>query len=114
MAVDIKQRIAASERPDGILIGDIANTISLATGQPSINATWGTRDAGWKLARYKPTFYVSLGQDKETRAIIAADYDLSLLGTYDVFGNYYQGKRVHFYALQPRTNDGRPRSRGEQ
>jgi 4-amino-4-deoxy-L-arabinose transferase-like glycosyltransferase len=106
MARDIERRIAASEKPNGILMGDIASTISLATGQPSINARWGTQPVAWKLARYAPAFLVTLGQDEEVEAVVEAGHDLELLAVYDVFGNYYDGARVHFYAIEPPAPDG--------
>ena len=114
MAHDIKQRIAASDHPNGILMGDIANSISLAAAQPSITATWGTQSVAWKLERYQPAFYVALGPDHSTRAIIEADHDLVLLQSYDVLDNYYRGERVFLYAIRPPTNNGQPTQRGEQ
>ncbi len=114
MARDIQQRIATSDRPDGILMGDIANSISLATAQPSINATWGTQSVAWKLEQYQPAFYVVLGQDRSTRAIIEANHDLVLLQSYDVLDNYHRGERVLLYAIRPPTNNDLPTQRGEQ
>jgi hypothetical protein len=101
MARDIRRRVDASDHPDGVLMGDIANTIGLTSGLPSINATWGTRDVGWKLARYDPAFYVALGRDTKTHAAIEADHDLQLLAVYDVFEDYYHGTRVYFYEIDP-------------
>ncbi|MEK6588219.1 MAG: hypothetical protein AABY97_05195, partial [Chloroflexota bacterium] len=82
-----------------LLIGNMANSISLATGVPSINSILGTRDLHWKLLRYRPSYYVALGEEKSTAQQLGKMYDLQQLATYDVFGNYYDGKRVQLYKL---------------
>ncbi len=100
MARDVGRRMEAAGEP--VLIGNMANSISLATGVFSINSELGTRDLRWKLQRYRPGFYIALGEEKPTARGLSEVYDLQLLASYDVFGNYYTGRPVHLYKLNSR------------
>lgn len=98
MAGDVEERID-SDKDDNLLIGNMANSITLATGIPSINSVLGTRDLRWKALTYRPTHYIALGEEKETARQLSEVYYLEELSAYDVFGNYYDGKRVRLYKL---------------
>lgn len=99
MADDIERQILASEEPRPLILGSVANTLTLATGIPSINTTMGTRDLQWKLAHYQPNFYVSLGWNDEIIQQIEEVYDVENLSRYDVFDNYRQGMQFFFFRL---------------
>jgi hypothetical protein len=101
-AEDIRSQM---EQPGGMLMGGMANTISLAAGIPSINSKMGTSTLQWRIVQYSPTHYVSVGLDHETVELVKEMGDLELLATYDAFGNYYGGRRVHFYRII-RDSDG--------
>lgn len=88
---------------DVILLGDIANSISLVTGIPSINTTHGTQELSWKLVNYRPKYYVALGEKKSIIKTIKKYFNIEELSTYNVYNNYYQGKVVHFYRLTENT-----------
>ena len=98
MAGDVKERID-SGKGNNLLIGNMANSITLATGIPSINSVLGTRDLRLKAMTYRPTYYIALGEEKETARQLSEVYYLEELSAYDVFGNYYDEKRVHLYKL---------------
>jgi len=98
MAGDVKERID-SDKGDNLLIGNMANSITLTTGIPSINSVLGIRDLRWKALTYRPTYYIALGEEKETARQLSEMYYLEELSAYDVFGNYYDEKRVHLYKL---------------
>jgi hypothetical protein len=98
MAQDVEAQIEA-RGGDPLLIGNMANSISLATGLPSINSELGTRDLAWKLAKYRPGYYIALGEEKPTVGALSEVYELQPLASYDVFGNYYNGKQVQLYKL---------------
>lgn len=102
MSQDVLQRITLEQVPNPLLLGSIANSISLATGLPSLNDGLGVRDLRWKLARYQPTHYIVLGIGQETLALLNEFYQISQLAVYDVFGNYYGGQKVYFYKLTKR------------
>jgi hypothetical protein len=95
-AADIKRRV---ESLDGTLMGGMANTLSLATSLPSINSKMGTGDLKWRVNRYSPTHYVSVGLDHETIEQLREMGDLVQLESYDVFGNYNNGRQVQLYRL---------------
>lgn len=109
MARDIQRRIAvdAVERP--VLLGHFANSISLETGVLSINDTFGTTSLDERVARYRPSHYVSLGGISPLKmAVLAQYYDPELLCTYTVFGNYQSGRPVFFYRLRSKNRAGAP------
>jgi len=98
MARDVEAQIQA-HGGDPLLIGNMANSISLVTGLPSINSELGTRDLAWKLEKYRPGYYLALGEEKPTVRELSKAYELQPLASYDVFGNYYNGKQVQLYKL---------------
>jgi 4-amino-4-deoxy-L-arabinose transferase-like glycosyltransferase len=101
MAWDVEAQIEA-HGGNPLLIGNIANSVSLATGLASINSELGTRDLPWKLEKYRPGYYLALGEEKPTVRELSDTYELQELATYDVFGNYYNGKPVQLYKLNLR------------
>lgn len=86
-------------KKDVLLMGNMANSISLETGIRSINATVGTHDLMWKVGKYKPDYYVSLGIEPEAINKLEKMYKLVLIGTFDVYQNYYGGKKVLLFQL---------------
>jgi hypothetical protein len=101
MAWDVEAQIEA-HGGNPLLIGNIANSVSLATGLASINSELGTRDLPWKLEKYRPGYYLALGEEKPTVRKLSEVYELQPLASYDVFGNYYDGKPVQLYKLNVR------------
>lgn len=99
MCQDIRGRVAPKSDQRVVLLGHLANSISLVTEIPSINTVYGTQDLRWKLFRYKPTYYVSLGIEEKVIKVIKETYDMKQLSTYDVFNNYYGGQKVYFYEI---------------
>lgn len=99
MALDIRQLIESHSVVNPIVMGDVAPSISLISGTLPINDSKGTRDLNWKISRYKPSFYVSLGLNEPVMSLIRERHSLEEISTYDVFENYYSGKRVHFYRI---------------
>ena len=84
-----------------LLLGKFANTISMATGIPSINETDTTINLDERLARFKPTHYVTLGGIKpEIAATLDKHYgEVRLLGKYDCFNNYILQQPVYLWKL---------------
>lgn len=96
LAADISRRV---EPQGGPIMGGMANTLSLATGLPSINSKMGTGDLAWRVRNYSPTHYVSVGFDHETIGQLREMGELVQLESYDVFGNYNNGRQVRLYRL---------------
>ncbi len=101
MVHDIQGRIQASGETQPVLLGAIAQTMSIELHIPTVNTQYGTQDLLWKLDQYHPNFYVALGPESKVREVVSQKYTLELLATYDVFGNYYAGEPVYFYRLTP-------------
>jgi hypothetical protein len=101
MVEDIQQRIQASGETQPVLLGGIAQTMSIELHIPTVNTQYGTQDLLWKLDQYHPNFYVALGPESKVRAQISQRYTLEWLATYNVLGNYYAGEPVYFYRLMP-------------
>jgi 4-amino-4-deoxy-L-arabinose transferase-like glycosyltransferase len=101
MVADIQQRILGSGETRPVLLGAIAQTMSIELHIPTVNIQYGTQDLLWKLDQYHPEFYVALGSEGKARAVISQVYTLELLATYNVLGNYYGGDPVFIYRLVP-------------
>lgn len=106
MANDIRIRTQAGERGNDALLGNLAHSIGLATGLRPFNDRLGWLDLTDRLEMYSPDYYISLGVYEGLNQTIAQTHELELLATYDVFENYYSGKRVYFYRLTRREAGG--------
>jgi 4-amino-4-deoxy-L-arabinose transferase-like glycosyltransferase len=102
MARDMGKR-ARQENPGEkiMFLGDFANSVSLVTQIPSINAMRGTRDLDWKLARYKPNYLIFLGRRGNPLEVeeVETPYEATELANYNVFENYYHNQKVIFLRL---------------
>jgi hypothetical protein len=101
MVHNIQQWIQASDVTQPVLLGAIAQTMSIELHIPTFNIQYGTQDLLWKLDQYHPNFYVALGPEGKARTQISTKYNLELLATYHVLGDYYAGYPVFFYRLTP-------------
>ena len=101
MVHDIQQRIQSSGDTRPVLLGGIAQTMSIELHIPTVNTQYGTQDLLWKVDNYHPDFYVALGPEDPVRTQLNTRYQLELLATYHVLGDYYAGKPVYFYRLLP-------------
>jgi 4-amino-4-deoxy-L-arabinose transferase-like glycosyltransferase len=99
MADDIARRIQASGEPQPLILGSVANTVSLATGIPSLNTDMGIRDLPWKLETYRPDFFVTLGLNEEVVDQIELQYVVEQYAEYDVFDNFRMGMRFYLFRL---------------
>lgn len=86
-----------------ILLGNFSDTISLETGLQGIN-TKGTRSLAWRISKYRPGFYISLGEEEEVVNILFERYDVEPLCEFNVFYNYSLKRRVWFFRLYDRAN----------
>lgn len=108
MCDDVRRRLAGlGDR--AVLMGDGALQIALATGVWAVNGTSGTESLAWRLARYRPTHYVSTGPVSEAvRRVLADGHAVEVEATYDVFDNYFNGEPVHLYRLTPVPRSRQP------
>lgn len=99
MADDIGDRMRQDRLEDPILLGNMADSISLATGVQSLDDRLGWMGLADKLELYSPDYYVSLGVDEDSNLTVSSYRPLELLAVYDVFENYNAGKRIYFYRI---------------
>ena len=81
-----------------ILLGNFAYSVSIETGLRSIN-TNGSRDLAWRVSRYNPGFYISLGEEEEVLESLSEMYDIKPLCPFNVFKNYSKKRQVWFFQL---------------
>lgn len=109
MARNMKARIESGGDSHTIILGYQANQIGLATGIESINDKHGTKSLEWRIQRYRPNYYVRWGNFDDYLPILDQFYDVKLIATYDVFGNYYEGNPLRFYALTAKSIPPEPK-----
>ncbi len=85
---------------DVILLGDPADSISLETGIRGINSSYGPAALEWKLERYSPRYYITVGLKDQELNRLGRFYKLTGMGNWDVFGNYYHGRKVYLIKLE--------------
>jgi hypothetical protein len=99
MSRDVARRVGQ----EGVLMGDGALQIGLATGIWGVNGTQGTASLAEKLEALTPTHYVQTGPlPGQVQEVLERYCEVELEATYDVFGNYRDGQPVHLYRLATR------------
>jgi hypothetical protein len=86
------------------LLGNISDTASLATGIPSINTELGTWDLSRKIQKYKPGYYLALGDERKIFHALRQHFWVEYLAEWNVFGNYDDGKKVYLYRLKDQSD----------
>lgn len=102
MARAIARTARADRRTPRLMLGQFANTVSLFNGIPSLNDTLGTAPLVWRIRKYQPGYYLSLGRAPRR---VAADFAhagrrLMLLRRFNVLDNYLR-KQVFCYRVVP-------------
>jgi len=87
---------------DVVLIGKLANSLSLETGIQSLNSSMGTNDLNWRLEKYKPQYYISLGLEPHIQKVLSKNHSVNKIKEWNVFNNYYYGQKVYLYKLIPK------------
>ncbi|RMF94934.1 MAG: hypothetical protein D6734_06655 [Candidatus Schekmanbacteria bacterium] len=82
-----------------ILMGDFADSIALTANVYPINAKVGTKQLNWKIRKYSPQYFVSLGKDASTLGLLSKSCKVKKIGEWNVFDNYYFGRKVLLYRL---------------
>lgn len=99
LGLAIHQRILAEAGQPAYILGNLGNSVSLSSQLPSISTELGSRGLSWKVERYQPGYFISLGEQKSILKRLGAYYQIQPLSRTDVFNNYYLGKAVYFYKL---------------
>lgn len=99
MCEDIKKHVESDKGHNQYIGGNLANSISLQTHIPSVNE-FVMIPIEHRLERFKLGYYVSVGDPAPNASrVLDKYYDRRLIKKYDVFHNYWQGKKVFFFAL---------------
>ena len=101
MAADVRARVRASPDVPATLLGHIACQVGLAADLACVDDTLGSRDLAWRLDHDPPGWWVTLGIDPKTKALLDSRGSVELVATYHVFGDYYLGRQpVHLFRLK--------------
>jgi len=101
MANDIKSRVAVDGFAQPRISGNIAETLTQASVIPAVNYDFGPGDRLERLAQYCPQYYIMLGDNQKILDQLATAYRVEIISNYHVFSDYYSGRSVNFYRLQP-------------
>ena len=100
---DIVNVNATGQRP-GVLLGDMAASVSLESRVAAISMDYGTGDLAARIARDCPTHFITLQtpSEDEDRAL-SPYYVVEPVKKWDVFENYYEHRQVRLSRLRPRA-----------
>ena len=102
MARDVGEQIQQQTSHSQILMGPIADSVSLVSDIKSVNDQIGYQDLDYRIEKFDPGYYISLGAiEPEIADSLNKYYSLELLKTYNVYDNYHQDRPVFFYQLEP-------------
>jgi hypothetical protein len=100
MAADVGRIVRAENCPPGTipLMGGPAFSVALGSGVAAMNSDLGTAPLEWRVARYRPRFYITDGVDPQSAAVVLR-YDAEPVASWNVYGNYYTGRPLTLYRL---------------
>jgi hypothetical protein len=100
---DIVKVNDSGQRP-GVLLGDMAASVSLHTGVTAISMGYGTVDLAARIAQDCPTHFITLESPagNEERAL-SSYYVVEPVKEWDVLENYYEHRQVRLSRLHPRA-----------
>ena len=104
MANDVGSYVRQQSNHSQVLMGPIADTVSLANGVKSVRDTVEVRSSEHRIHKVDPGYYISVGKVKpEISSSLNKYYRIELLQTYDVYDNLHKNGPVFFYQLHPLT-----------
>ena len=102
MARNVGEFIQQQKEGSKVLMGPFADSVSLVSDIKSVNDQIGYRDLDYRIQKFNPGYYISLGAvSPEIADSLEEYYSLELLKTYDVYDNHHQDLPVFFYQLKP-------------
>lgn len=102
MARDVGEFIHQQSNHSQVLMGHFADSVSLVSNIKSVNDNIGYRDLDYRIQKFDPGYYISLGKIKPKNInTFQKYYNIQLLKKYDVYDNYQQDLPVFFYQLEP-------------
>ena len=102
MARNIGEFIQQQQEHSQVLMGPFADSVSLVSDIKSVNDQLGYQDLDYRIQKFNPGYYISLGAiPLEIADSLQKYYSLKLLKTYDVYDNYHKDLPVFFYQLTP-------------
>jgi len=86
------------------LFGAVADSVGLETRMRTLGSMYGPKPAGWKLEQYQPTHWIAFG-DEAIRPDVESRYQLTEVGSWDVFGNdYVPARTIRLFVLERRRS----------
>ena len=92
----------SNHRP-GVLLGNMAPSVSLESGVKAISLEYGSQDLQVRIAAACPTYFITLEAPGEEENRLLSDYVVEPVKEWNVFDNYYEHRPVRLFRLHPRA-----------
>jgi hypothetical protein len=87
----------------GVLLGNMAASVSLESGVKAISLEYGSQDLRARIAAACPTHFITLEAPGEEQDRALSDYVVEPIKEWNVFDNYYEHRPVRLFRLHPRA-----------
>ncbi len=109
MCISVASKVRAETNHSPVVLGDAAATFGLAMGILTIDDVWAPTPLEYRLDKYCPTHYLSLGEPPaNVRETLEKRYYLNPIASYDVLRNYYKGRKMILFRLEPKHSRPAP------
>lgn len=102
-ASSIQRIIESDPQQKKLMLGISGSQISLMTGIPSINDSYGTEDLKVKVLRYQPGWYLAWNTAEEQEKTFLADFRVEKVASYPAFDDEDRNQLI-LYKLVYRAN----------
>jgi hypothetical protein len=94
----------AGNRHPGVLLGNMAASVSLESDISAISLEYGSKDLGTRIRNACPTHLIALeGPDADQTRVLSSYYVVEPVKEWKVFDNYFEHQPVRLFRLRPRA-----------
>jgi hypothetical protein len=104
MAREVGTIVNVTSGPPGVLLGNMAPSVSLQSGVSAMSLEYGSKDLETRIRAACPTHFITLETpgDEENR-VLSSYYAVEPIREWKVFDNYFEHRPVRLFRLRPRA-----------
>jgi hypothetical protein len=96
---------STASRHPGVLLGNMAASVSLESDISAISLEYGSKDLGTRIRTACPTHLIALeGPDDDQSRVLSSYYAVEPVKEWKVFDNFFEHQPVRLFRLRPRAD----------
>ena len=96
---------SAGNRHPGVLLGNMAASVSFESDITAISLEYGSKDLGTRIQTACPTHFIALERpDDNQNRVLSSYYAVEPVKEWTVFDDYFEHRPVRLFRLRPRAD----------